>query len=390
MKVLIVFVDMIRPNRLSSFNHEIKTETTLDIMLKNIGGTSYTNCFTPGPDTPRGLATFSTGIDPHKNGCNVRLKWPRYFLNENTKSIFDLFLEKNYKLTLFANPNERETGMYPANISEMDIHNTDLNMKKYLSDIELEDNHMVFVGIPDFHWSFGDHGSTKSAEKIAYKDTKKTLDVVFDCLNKDDFDHIFIFSDHGFKFTHEFKTQPKYLLLDEDRTNILMHHRVKFQNLMHQNDKLCSLADMYSTIEEILGVKESKSSGVSLFSDQSRDYIIVEDHLSFIPSVNQNIELWAVVTKDKIYIRRLEGGYLWDRHNKSIVTGTIEKYDSILINESSFRGYFEEYKKIFVYRDILCEQTDFMHGGRRKKVTKFNRILNTLFDAINERIFNNH
>ena len=96
MKILTLFVDMIRPNRLSIFNNQIKVDTPLDISFKNLGGTIFNNCYTPGPDTPRGMSTFFTGVDPYENGCNTRLKWPQFFLKENQQTIFDIFLEKNF------------------------------------------------------------------------------------------------------------------------------------------------------------------------------------------------------------------------------------------------------------------------------------------------------
>ena len=59
MKVLTVFIDMIRANRLSTFNADVAMDTPLDVAFKNLGGTVYTNCFVPGPDTPRGMSTFT-------------------------------------------------------------------------------------------------------------------------------------------------------------------------------------------------------------------------------------------------------------------------------------------------------------------------------------------
>ncbi len=167
MRVLTIFIDMIRANRLSTFNNNIKVSTPLDDAFKDLGGTVYTNCFTPGPDTPRGMSTYYTGINPYQNGCNTRLKWPKYFLNKNFKTVFDIFLEKNYEMNIFSAPNERETGFLPSHIDSMDIHNDDYDMNKYLSNIELKDDHFLFLSIPDYHWAFDDFGySTNGRKKI--------------------------------------------------------------------------------------------------------------------------------------------------------------------------------------------------------------------------------
>ena len=125
MKILILFTDMIRPNRFSFVNDNINRISPFEKSIEKLGGTFYSNCFTEGPDTPRGLATFSTGMPPNKNGCDTRVKWPRYFLDKNLKTIYDLFLEKNYKISMFSNPNEN-TGMFPNHITDMDIHNLTL------------------------------------------------------------------------------------------------------------------------------------------------------------------------------------------------------------------------------------------------------------------------
>jgi len=384
MKVLVVFIDMIRPNRLALFNKKVKEDTPLDASLRELGGTYYTNCFSQGPDTPRGLATFATGKIPYKNGCTTRVKWPRYFLNKELKTIYDLFIEKEYKMTFFSNPNERETGIFPEHISNLDIHNNDYDLNKYLSNTTLEENHFIFVGLPDFHWSFDDNSYTTHGERQAYKDTKKSYDVIFNNFNKDDFDHIFVFSDHGFKFTHEFKRQEKHLLLNEDRTNILMIHRKKGESNIKYNDKLCSIANIFPTMQDIL--QEKILMGISLLSDKEEEYIIVEDHLDFAPSVNQNIGIWAVIKKDIIYIRTLENGYILNRGSQKIEIGINVDDDTILKKESSFIKYIEEYEKVFKYREFIFKQTTYMYGGKRDTVSRLMNYLYTIKDFVFEKV----
>ena len=383
MRVLVVFVDMIRPNRLSTFNNKIKADTPLDKSFKEIGGTFYSNCFSQGPDTPRGMATFSTGKIPHRNGCDARVKWPRYFLNKELKTIYDLFDERGYEMTFFSNPNERETGIFPEHISKMDIHNHDYDLDKYLSNIKLKKNHFVFVGLPDFHWSFDDRGFTTHGEREAYKDIKKSYNLIFKNFNKDEFDHIFIFSDHGFKFTHEYKREPNYLLLNEDRTNILMIHRRKGEEKIKYDNRLCSIADVYPTLQDILA--EKISDGISFLSENEREYVIVEDHLNFAPSVNQNIEIWSIVRKDTIYIRTLESGYILDRNSRKIEVAIDQKNDDILKGESSFGKYIEEYDQAFKYREFIFKQTTYMHGGERVRSSILMKYLRVLKDIIFER-----
>ena len=380
MRVLTIFIDMIRANRLSTFNDSIKNDTPLDIAFKDLGGTFYTNCFTPGPDTPRGMSSYYTGINPYLNGCNTRLKWPQYFLNKNLNTIFDLFIEKDYKIDCFSSPKERDTGLFPEHIFKMDIHNSDLNMGKYLSNIKLEDDHFLFISIPDYHWAFDDFGYSEKGEKEAYQVTRSVWDIVFKNLNKNDFDHIFIFSDHGFKFSVERKLEPKSFMLNEDRTNNIMIHKVKGKHSLVKNNKLCSLADLYPTYEKILNIKETKS--ISLLSDKEHDFIILEDHINFAPSINQNIELWALVNKDFIYIRELDKVTKIDRKTRDIEDKIIGEYDDILKDNSSFGLYIDEYEKIFRYRDNILSKDAYINGKIRTNLSIIKKYFNAFFDLI--------
>jgi len=379
MRVLVVFIDMIRPNRLSIINKNIKDDTPFDKSLKNLGGTLYNNCFTQGPDTPRGMASFATGKIPFENGCNSRIKWPRDFLNKDLKTVYDLFIEKEYKMTFFSNPNEREFGLFPDHITRMDIHNKDYELSKYLKNTELEENHFIFISLPDFHWSIDDNGNTTYGEKKAYKDVTNSFEIIFNIFKKDDFDHIFLFSDHGFKFAHEFKSQPRYMLLNDDRTNILMFHRKKGDiNNININNKLCAITDIFYTIDEILNNNNHKK---SLFSKEEIKHIIIEDHLTFETSINLNIELWAIAMHKYIYVRDLENGYLIDRNN-NIKIGIINELDNILKTKSSFKNSFYEHQKVYKYNELILKQTVFMYGGKRKKISIFFNLYNRIIDLI--------
>ncbi|MDB9900849.1 hypothetical protein OAD37_03555 [Gammaproteobacteria bacterium] len=383
MRVLTIFIDMIRANRLSTFNSNIKKDTPLDIAFKEMGGTTYTNCFIPGPDTPRGMSTFYTGVNPYQNGCNTRLKWPQYFLDKDLNTIFDLFIDKGFKIDCYASPKERDTGLYPSHINDMNVHNKDYDLNKYLSELKLQNDHFLFVSIPDYHWAFDDFGYSVSGEKKAYKVTKSVFDIVFKNLNKDDFDHIFIFSDHGFKFTVEQKREPKSFMLNEDRTNSIMLHRTKGQESLVKNDKLCSIADLYPTYEAILYSHQTKN--FSLLSDNEHKFIVLEDHINFAPSINQNIELWALVNKDIIYIRELDKVSLINRATREVTNEIIAEYDDILKNNSSFGAYVDEYEKIFRYRKNILSIDSYMNCNARKKSGKLKKYLNQLVDFLSYR-----
>jgi len=390
MKILTIFIDMIRPNRLSTFNPNNKINTPLDVAFKELGGTVYTNCFSPGPDTPRGISTFLTGLDPYKNGCNTRLKWPQYFLNKGLITVFDLFIENNYKVDCFSPLQHQTLGIFPDHIAKMDIHNKDHKMNEYLSNIKLQDKHFVFVDIYDYHMAIDDIGPSTYGEKKSYQIVKDAYEIVFKNLKKEDFDHIFIFSDHGFKFSVEAKFEDKKMMINRDRTNCILIHRTKNQTKIEINDRLCSLADLKPTYEQILNRASSNNDGYSILGEKCREFITIEDHIDFAPSVNQNLELWAVVKKDYIYIRTLDEAIVINASNK-IISKTIDKYnDEILKKNSSFGIYLDEYEKIFRYIESKENKYSYMNGKKREKQGRLYRIFFSACDVIKKKFLNKY
>ena len=370
---------MIRANKLATVNPRVVTGTPLDSILNRLGGTVYTNCFTPAPDTPRGIASFLTGLPPLLNGCDNRVKWPRHYLQKDLPTIFDLFLQKDYSLNIFSNPNERETGLFPEHITNLDVHNKDFELENYLKRIKLNDNHLVFVGLPDFHWAIDDFGNTTFGEKRAYGQISDTVDLVLSSFEPNAFDHIYIFSDHGYKLAHELYKVPDFHRLNDDRTRILMfHHKAGIANTVSTNSKLCSIMDLYYSLE---GHLNGIPMNLSLSSSVAREWIAIEDHVKFEPSVNQDIALWAIVTQEHYYIRDLKSGYLQVKGDK-FKECVVDEYDKLLLENTSYREYHDKYQRLIKYQKLIFKQNDFMNGTVRQKTTKLKIQSQALYDLI--------
>ena len=355
-----LFVDMLRPNRFGIYNKDLEFNE-IDKIISRLGGTLYTNCFSPGPDTPRSMACFYSGLYPHLNGCDTRVKYPGKFLKNDVSTIFDIFLKENYETHFFSNPNERKGGLFPSSISDLEIHNEDFDLKKYLEKISLQQKHLVFLSIPDYHWALGDWGYTSKGEKEAIKETSRSLEIVFNKFDPDDFDHIFLFSDHGFKFSSQFKYESWHEFLNRDRSNIFLLHRKKGDSDISYNDKLSSIKDISNTIDELF----SKKNELSLLSEIEREYVVIEDHLSIsAPKVNQDVDLWGVMTKDEMYARTLTEA-VTVKNNKVISDLPSQHFDEILRKESQFGRYQNEYNKVFDYHKYILAQTSYMNGNKR-------------------------
>ena len=132
---------------------------------------------------------------------------------------------------------------------------------------------------------------------------------MFDEFDKDEFDHIFLFSDHGFKFNAQLRAEEQFKFLNKDRAAIFLLYRAKGQKDLSYDDKLCSIEDIFHTVSGLF----NKPSQNSLLSTSEREHIAIEDHLSIeAPQVNQNVDIWAIVQKHWIYVRTLHRrGFGW-------------------------------------------------------------------------------
>jgi hypothetical protein len=198
--------------------------------------------------------------------------------------------------------------------------------------------------------------------------------VVFENFDKDIFDHVFIFSDHGFKFSYQTLIEPDVYFLNKDRVNIFLFHRFKGDKNLALNNKLCSIQDLIHTVNDIMGEKNK----FSLFSASSRDYVVVEDHLSVLPpEVNQNVDIWAIITKDLTYVRTLKTAAIINNDGQ-VKDGIVSKYDDILIKKSQYGRYLDEYNKVFSYNNLILAQTTYMNGSARREMNFLYKVLNNI------------
>jgi hypothetical protein len=104
--------------------------------------------------------------------------------------------------------------------------------------------------------------------------------------------------------------------------------------------------------------------------------------INFTPSINQNIELWAVVTNEFFYIRKLDMAVLLSRYNNSINYQIVDKYDDIFKRQSSYAVYADEYEKIFLYKKniVMDDRVYFMDCSFRNVKSKVYRYFFIILD----------
>ncbi len=365
MKILFVFWDMARINLLNEFDNK-NTITDIDIFLNKIGGTLYTNCHTPAPDTPRSLACMQTGKYPFDNGCNVRLKYPKSFLNENISSIYDIMSNNSFEQIFYLPERNYNIGPLSSTAYKNGIfyHNKNEFKNSIKEKINNNTNLYAHIHLQDYHWAIDDFGANMKGVEIGQKRVVSFTEDFFKDIDIDNFDYIFIFSDHGHKLRKEVKNENTLELLNKDRTNIIMHIRKKNENSFSKKDKLCSIMDIYPTIGQIL---DNRIDGISLFSKNEHEEIVFEDHQDFSIRQSDLISRWGIRTKNIFYVTNIYE-YIYYENNKA---KEISDYEIDLLNKRiSLKSplileYIKKIKVLKYYKTLTSPNKYYSTGERR-------------------------
>lgn len=361
-----VFLDMLRPNLLGLYNSLIK-ENSLDEELRLIGGELFINCFTPAPDSARSLACLWSGEYPLKNGCNTRIKYPKFFLDYRKENLLSFLRKEGFKFNFFISPYELKLGEHPLEIKRDEFHDSNLGLEAFFKKASFPEKSFTFISLPDFHWALDDYGYSDKGVAVGHKKICSSLKIIRKNLDLDKFDIVVFFSDHGMKLKKEMKKEPRYKLLNRDRTNILLLLRFGGDNGLKKNDKLCSIMDIYPAIYYMISGKRQKEhmAGSPILGEKEYDFLVIEDHMNFSVQINQMIGIWAVIKKDGIYYRTLENYYF---DNKENFRQSPQELDRLISSKSLFfEEHIKEKEVLNYYGSPLFSTTPFYTDGSKRR-----------------------
>jgi hypothetical protein len=295
MKILLLFFDMIRTDHIKLYNPDAK-EFAFDAFFSKIGGTLYTHCYSPAPDTPRSMSCLWSGMLPYKNKCDVRIKWPRYFMEESIHTIFDNVYNRGYDLHLCANENYQQTGLFKIQQSTKPHFYS--NPQDFINGIKFTKDLCCFIANPDSHFVVNDYEVPESSFKVTSALMQNYFDNFITPEFIDQFDYTFFFSDHGMQTLKErVLSTDKLDLLNDGRTNLLMFCHKKGDIGVKIDTRLCSNIDLYATVEKLSGGEDVRD-GYSLLEAPARKALHIEDHTDFSVSPEVMIKQWRVITDD--------------------------------------------------------------------------------------------
>lgn len=395
MKVLFVFCDMIRVENLKTLNSSVSNFTPFEEFLNKIKGNFFQNCYTPSPDTPRSLGCLYSGLYPIKNGCDSRIKWPNFYLKKEIPNLFSFLLENKFVINTMINKSRIETGILPR----LNHH----NLKNYenLSDILNErdtilknKDSLTFIDFPDYHYSVDDFSAHPKSHNHGLNKVTESLKLFFSRFDVNDFDEIFIFSDHGCKFSND--SENIHYNISDKRSKILMFHHSKLDVTFNLNSKLCSIMDVFPTIHKLVN-SDSKINfdGVDLYSNIEND-LVIEDDTSFSPSINSINNLWAIRTKSffvffyrqKTTVNIIDSDFKIKISDVELTVLETNYFENLLLKLTHSYGIVKKNSEILVkYSQMKNEQNIYTNGSYRLNaphrfyynlLSKLSKILNRL------------
>jgi hypothetical protein len=355
MKILVVFIDMLRNDLIDSDKVFSKN---LSMMLENIGGVRYNNCYTEAPDTPRSLATFWSGEPPRVNGCDTRLKYPYFFLKES--SFLDTARSNNFKIHVFANPNKLKSGIIPLNFNEIETISgpSKGGISHFLKSINKQNNtsDFIFIDLSDLHFANDDLAHNYISEFKGIKELSKSLRTIEEYRNHMDIDKYLVFSDHGHQYDYERKRSKTVDLLDDNRTNVFLQ--------IWQGEERLSIDNRLTTVSEF-----GKSVGKVISGEKKNVLpkcvrnIRIEDHENFGVSVGLPIKVFRHISDDNDVTIDFKG-------EVKVHRGVCDKHN-VISNSPGLEDFILEYNILQKYKEMKRVISPYSNGNRRSFINKY-------------------
>lgn len=364
MKILVLFIDMLRPNLLHTWNSKMP-DTSLDKWIRKMGGTIYQRAYTPGPDTPRSQACTWSSRYPRFNGCNTRIKYPMYNLYEPENNFLRVFLNAGYQLNIYISNSTRLLGELPEDFKDSCNYSQGLLMRDYLNSLQITNDSLTYLFFDDFHYAVDDFFARNQSLVFGIHQIIKCFETIEKVIGFDEFDYILIHSDHGFKKENENMNTP-FLQLGESRSGIFLMTKEKEECTLIIDKQIRSVMDIGITLCEKASLKiPYVTDGISLLSEKGHDYIIVNDHKTFDVGINQTVEYWGIHTKKGF--AAVDCDKNWEA-DYSITEQQKRHYEEILTEKGDFFQENTLAAKIrHYYDDYFVSPSTYFDGEKRIK-----------------------
>lgn len=381
MKLLFIFCDMLMANNLKTFNNEVSNYTLLDKVFNYLGGIAYTEAYTGTPESYRSMASFITGLLPKDNGIRSYMNRVNYSLDINSNNLYKILYDKGFKIIMHSLEKTIEE-LLPKNYNKiMTTHRNISGCLREYKSYDSNENVALFINLLDYHIAV-DRFNNKSFGKKKFdlegqREIFKKLKIIFRCVDKKDFDEIFIFSDHGAikyydnsKITRQIRkiSYSKFPLIDDRIKIVLFWHSKNRESYGEDkevtiNNNLVSIMDIFPTILDKLKLPYNYLSelggGISLCSENSHKFITFEDFDNYSQGLPGDVpRIWAVKTKKFYYIENLYTNMLFKLEKNTVYK---KRYHQVR-KEKTILNSFEDILSSYTssYKIVKSEKESFL------------------------------
>ncbi|MEG1009902.1 MAG: hypothetical protein RSF67_08870, partial [Clostridia bacterium] len=377
---LLIFCDMVRGNLLHNINKNIK-KSKFDLFLENLGGTLYTNAYTPAPDTGRAYSMLQTGLSCKKNGCDDVWKYPEFFLKEDIEILDEILLKEDIETTYIGTKRNDLSGVFSKKVKNKILidFKTQTYEKSFLilnEKLKKFDKTFTWICLDDYHVAADDYGASMKSDDVGKEKLFNIFEKLFTVLDKNEFDEIIILSDHGNVHKYGFTDSRILNLLNDDRTKILLYRVTKKNQEFKLNNELRSILDVFPTIIEIFKIKNQNFEGISLNKEVFDERIIsMESYSEFLHLSPLN--LWACRSKDYFYLTNQNYKKMYqvkspiDYKEINIDIKEEEKFIKVLKEETvNYQAKEKELKSIERYYEVLNYHYRYSDNSERNQFNK--------------------
>jgi hypothetical protein len=291
MRILNVFIDMLRTDLLNLYNNDLKL-TPIDSFFRDLGGTTYTNVYTPSPDTFRSISSFWSGLPSYENGCNSRHKFPSVFLNK--KSFLESLTQKDYSIRFLSD----RTYLFPPTYQNGDYYIKEITDINQFND---KDNLYLLIDLPDIHFVLDDYGYSKKAVIHSHSQLRRSLEYLKSQVQLNSFDYVLFFSDHGHILNIDSELIDKELFMGVPRSRIFFHTFEPKKEIIHSfNYDFLSITSFYEFILELTSGNGTINSLRNKINLKPVNEILIEDFLTInnLIGINSVPNIWCLKTNN--------------------------------------------------------------------------------------------
>lgn len=302
MRLLIYFADMVA-GHLLQMSKNSSLESSLEYVLSELGGTNFTSCYSPAPDTPRTLATVFSGLLPSENGCDRRDKWPGHDLSPDVKSVFRVAIESNFRVSALLSDKELSTNRFlPADCRDRVRLFSQFDDLLQTVQQDSVSHELIFIQDNDCHYSISDHFAFSAGHSLGMRRVAANIRRAIDELDKDSLDAVVIFSDHGFAPIRLFGRRNSLLFAGLHRPKVLFHFWSQELNQSQTCSRLTSTVEIGILIRTMIQTLCVNGAVRQLVNSPGNDRIVVEDYSSHATNPGSTPDMWSVITPQQIYV----------------------------------------------------------------------------------------